>query len=123
MIMSLFFTFSDLPPVVTGVGVVVFIVLGILYLKMTKKELASDEQPVAAPVNNKVPQPVAPVVVAPSVTEEGLSDEVIAVITAAIAASMQSSTSRIVIKNIKPVQPAPSVWNMLGRTDVVNSRF
>lgn len=118
---SLMFAFADLPPAVTGVGVVIFIILGVIYLRMTRKELSSAESPVTtAPVNNKVPQPV---VVSPTVAEEGISDEVVAVITAAIASTMQNSTSRIVIKNIKPVQQTPSVWNMLGRADVVNSRL
>lgn len=51
-------------------------------------------------------------------------DEVlIAVITAAIAASLNTSMHNILVTNITRVNDSTPVWGRAGRSDVMNSRF
>lgn len=70
---------------------------------------------VSAPVVKPVAQ-VAPV------AEED-DEELIAVITAAVAASMNTSIHNIVVSNIVRVQDSTPAWGKAGRSDLMNNRF
>lgn len=50
-------------------------------------------------------------------------EELIAVITAAIAASMNTSIHNIVVSNIVRVNDATPSWGVAGRSEQMNSRF
>lgn len=52
-----------------------------------------------------------------------LTEEIVAVITAAIAASLETHTSNIVIKNIRRVNPNTPAWAVAGRSEQLGSRF
>ena len=78
--------------------------------------------------NVKAPAPVAPVApVAPAVqtsapqAEPGIPAEVVAAITAAVAAVWQGETG-FVVRHVKRVANAP-VWNRAGREEQTYSRF
>ena len=49
--------------------------------------------------------------------------ELIAVISAAVAAFMGRQVSTIKVRSIKNMQPCTSSWNRAGRQDQINSRF
>ncbi len=51
------------------------------------------------------------------------NEELVAVITAAIAASLQTTTHNIVVRNIRRVQDTTPAWGKSGRIDIINSRF
>lgn len=51
------------------------------------------------------------------------SEELVAVITAAIAASLQTTTHNIVVRNITRVPDVTPAWGKSGRIEVINSRF
>ncbi|WP_053955576.1 OadG family protein [Inediibacterium massiliense] len=56
------------------------------------------------------------------INNETNEEELIAVITAAIAASMKTSTHNIVVKNIKRVADPTPAWGRAGRMEQMNRR-
>lgn len=79
----------------------------------------------AKPENVSVPTP-APVKPSTVETAEGTSGderEIIAAITTAIAMSLKTSASNIVIKNIEKVEGQAPQWNRAGITEQMNSRL
>ena len=55
--------------------------------------------------------------------EEDNMEELVAVITAAVAASLQTSTHNIVVQNIVRVGDATPTWGRAGRAEQMGSRF
>lgn len=115
---------NSLPLGPTIAAVVVVVALTLLYMRSAnaKKESLSEALKTVGTGQMPLPSDAKNISIEPTVAE-GLSDDVIAAITAAIAATLQSSTSRIVIKNIKPVGQVQPIWSLLGRTELINSRF
>lgn len=72
----------------------------------------------AAPVATPAPAPVVNSVV---VDED--DGELIAVITAAIAASLNTSLHNIRVSNIRRISDSTPVWGKSGRSEVMNARF
>lgn len=64
---------------------------------------------------------VAPVIDTPVVSADGIPEEVIVAITAAIA-NVWESPNAFVVRHVKRVSNAPS-WNRAGREEQVYSRF
>lgn len=58
-----------------------------------------------------------------TVSGDELSEELIAVITAAIAASLETHTSNIVVRNIRRVSQSTPAWATAGRSEQLGSRF
>lgn len=58
-----------------------------------------------------------------AVVAEEEDEELIAVITAAIAASMNTSIHNIVVSNIVRVNDVTPSWGVAGRSEQMNSRF
>jgi Na+-transporting methylmalonyl-CoA/oxaloacetate decarboxylase gamma subunit len=54
---------------------------------------------------------------------EEITEELIAIITAAIAASLETTTSSIVVKNIRRVGKTEPAWSVAGRSEQLDSRF
>lgn len=111
---------------VAGVGlVIVFSVLVILMIAMMLMKVvfykpggakaASASAPTPAPAPKAAVQPSAP-----SDMDEG---ELVAVLTAAIAASLNTSTYNLNVKSFRRVDNAAPAWNKAGLNDVIGSRF
>lgn len=58
-----------------------------------------------------------------SMDEDENSDELIAVITAAIAASLNRSTHSLVVRSVKQVPTGSPAWNRAARLDLTRSWF
>jgi len=100
--------------------IVVFFALGILYvciniMHMLLNSSTKKKPQAAAPTPVKVEEP-------PAVEEEELVDdtELVAVITAAIAATLQTSTHNIIVRNITRQPEGTPAWGKLGRMENVN---
>lgn len=100
--------------------VIVFAVLIILMLVlMAMKAIFYKEPEVKAqPAPMPVPQAV-------SAAEEAAEDEeaLIAVLTAAVAASLNTSTYNLQIKSYRRIDQRTSAWNKAGVRETINSRF
>jgi len=75
----------------------------------------SSKAPVKVEPQAKV---VAPESIAPAAEEE--NEELVAVITAAVAASLNTSTHNIVVRNIVRLPDATPTWGRAGRIDQMN---
>ena len=97
---------------------IVFMILVIIMLVIKAMALVSGEsKPKKAVEETKVVEtPSAPVVT--QTTDDG---ELIAVITAAIAAAMGQNTSGFVVRSYKAV--SGNAWNKAGRMDVLENRL
>ena len=80
----------------------------IFYKEPAKAKAAA---PVAAP---------APVAKVEAKVDEG---ELIAVLTAAIAASLNTSTYNLQIKSYRRIENKKPAWNRAGVTETINSRY
>lgn len=84
--------------------------------KMNDK--GNDKKPPAAKTEFVVVEPKEV-----SVDPNELTEEIIAIITAAIAASLETHTSNIVVKNIRRVGQITPAWSVAGRVEQLGSRF
>jgi len=57
------------------------------------------------------------------VENDGSNEELVAVITAAIAASMETSTHNIVVRNIVRTADATPAWGRAGRVEQINQMY
>lgn len=111
---------------VTGVGlVIVFSVLVILMIAMMLMKVVfykpNGTKPTSAPVPTPAPAPKA--AVQPAVASDMDESELVAVLTAAIAASLNTSTYNLNVKSFRRVDNAAPAWNKAGLNDVIGSRF
>lgn len=99
----------------------VLILMKVVFYKEPKEEKGSEalkERP--APVSaNASAQKAKPTESVKKVDDK----ELIAVITAAIAASLNTSTYNLKVKSFRRISDKSPLWNKAGRTDVINSRF
>ncbi len=105
--------------VVAVIGIcTVFTVLAILWgvLELMRVIFTAKGKKAKAPAPADVTQAPAPVT-APAPTED--EGELIAVLTAAIAASLNQSTCNLKIKSYRRVDSAP-IWNRTARLDNLN---
>lgn len=107
-------------------GMFVTFVALVLIMYLTKLmsyiilSLEKKKQPVKpAVVQQPVAQPSAPAQVVSSEEDE----ELVAVITAAIAASLNTSMHNIVVTNITRVADSTPAWGKVGRNEVMASRM
>ena len=94
-------------------AVLIIIMLVIKAMALFSKEEAPEAEK-AVPVPEAAPAPAA---------EESSADEseLVAVITAAVAAAMQTSPSGLLIRSYKKVSGA--AWNNAGRRETLENRF
>ncbi len=98
---------------VTGMMIVFSVLIILMLVMMLMKVIFYKPDKVK---ENPIPaQPVAQ----PD-TDEG---ELIAVLTAAIAASLNTSTYNLNIKSYRRIENNSPAWNTAGRRDVIDSRF
>ena len=109
--------------------VIVFAVLAILWgvLVLMRKLFYKEpgkEAAKPAPAEQSAPavrQETAPVA---SVSQDTMDEgELIAVLTAAVAASLNTSTYNLHIKSYRRIGNTAPVWNQAGLNDTINSRF
>lgn len=110
---------------VTAVGLtIVFSVLAILMvaLMIMKAVFYKPEKP-TEPVKKEI-KSVEPVAPQTSVVVNKQDDcELIAVLTAAIAASLNTSTYNLKLKSYKRVGAASPAWNRVGVSEMINTRL
>lgn len=107
---------------VTLIGMsITFIALLILWtaIVVMTKLLVKKPKPEVAVVAHQMPA-VTETQVAPEVEDD---EALIAVITAAIAASLKTSIHNIVVQNIVRVPDETPAWAKTGRVDQMNARF
>lgn len=109
--------------IVIGLGMLITFVVLVLILFLTKL-MSFIIQQIEKP---KVSQPVEPVqkqpvLAAETVQNEEADEELIAVITAAIAASLNTSMHNIVVSQIRRVPDSTPVWGKSGRSEVMTAR-
>ena len=109
-----------------GMGIVFTVLVLLQFMLHGLRMIFGDKKKEAHAVQNKVEE--KPVVVssteavAETASNPAENQELIAVITAAIAACM-GSQSNIVVRNIRRVDGNAPVWSKAGRTDVMANRF
>lgn len=104
-----------------GVGIV-FTALLFLYLTIVimDKVLNKPEAKPAPKVQEPLSQ-VKEIVEEESAEEESVDDtELVAVITAAVAASLNTSTHNIIVRNIVRTSDATPAWGRMGRIEQIN---
>lgn len=107
---------------VIGLGIV-FGVLIILMLVLMLMKVVFYHDP-AKQKKAKQTAPAAEVnAVAETMTEDADDDELIAVLTAAVAASLNTSTYNLQIKSYRRVDNKQPAWNKAGLTETINNRF
>lgn len=104
--------------------IIVFSVLLILMLVLMLMKVVFYKEP-KPEKTEALPNTAAPAVqkaetAADSSIDEG---ELIAVLAAAVAASLNTSTYNLNIKSFRRIKDNSPSWNKAGRTDVINSRF
>lgn len=104
---------------VTVVGlVIVFSVLVLLMLVlMAMKKIFYKEPQKTAPVQQAAP--IEEIAAEPAMDEE----ELIAVLTAAVAASLNTSTYNLQIKSYRRIGQNSPAWHKAGINETINSRF
>lgn len=126
---------SSLIVTALGMGVTFVGLIAIQFMmQITSRVVKSIEDRINKPVVIDRTQQVAPKPAAEPrleeiqriATESGseeITEELIAVITAAIAATLGTHASGIVVSNIRRVDNNTPMWAMAGRTEQLNSRF
>lgn len=114
--------------IILGMGItfVALILIWALTALMSKMIQSIENKNSVAKVKSQPAQPVAPVKSEPAaaaIVDETDDGELIAVITAAIAASLNTSMHNIRVSNIKRINDATPVWGKSGRSEVMNTRF
>ena len=101
----------------------VFSVLIILMIVITimKMVFYKDPSKSAAPKAPAAPAPVVPA--EPDKTDVIDDEELVAVITAAIAASLNTSTYNLRIKSLRRIDNNQPAWNRAGIRETINNRF
>lgn len=115
---------------VTFVGLVSIMLMTWISSAVVRKIESNINKPVS--ISNKPAVNPQPVVASEAVAANGqevsldsdeITEELVAVITAAVAAALGTQTSSIVISNIRRVSSNSPTWAMMGLTEQVNSRF
>lgn len=113
---------------VTGVGLlIVFSVLLILMLALMAMKVLFYKEPEGeakkAEKQTEVPKAPVQAPVQPISAVQNDKSELIAVLTAAIAASLNTSTHNFNIKSFRRIGNNSPVWNRAGVTEMINSRL
>lgn len=104
--------------VTVSVLVLLWACIAIMSSVLAKVEKSKEDKK-SASVDKKVPVKTEVV----KIVEEEDDQELLAVITAAIAASLNTSLHNIVVTNIVRTDDITPVWGKAGRSDIMNSRL
>lgn len=113
---------EGLKTTVVGVTIVFSVLLILMFVMMLMKVIFyKPEKTAKAPKNNApVAEPAKAEVTADASIDE---TELVAVLTAAIAACLNTSTYNLNIKSYRRINDHSPAWNKAGRRDVIDSRF
>ena len=107
----------------TGVGLgIVFAVLIIIMAVLYCFKFIFDKKPEVQKEPAAAPTPVQEASPAAAAAPQN-DDELIAVLTAAVAASLNTSTYNLHIKSYRRVDNTMPAWNRAGVTETINNRF
>ncbi len=95
-----------------GITFVALVVLQFVTAFMEKLAVKKEEVPVSGPVQDKSQD---------TSDDEAQNEELIAVLSAAVAMQMQTSVSNIVIKNIERIEDNSPAWNKAGIMEQLNN--
>lgn len=109
--------------IILGMGITFFALILIWALTALMSRILMSVESKNQPAIKEVKKPAAPKpeVVEAVVEEDDL--ELVAVITAAVAASMNTSMHNIVVSKITRLDDTTPVWGKMGRNDVMASRY
>ncbi len=110
--------------IVFGVLVILMIVLmlfKVIFYKDPNKRQKSANNAVSS-VTQSVSEPITDTA-ADGGSDEIAEDELIAVLTAAVAASLNTSTYNLKIKSYRRIDKKAPAWNRAGVTETINNRF
>ncbi|MEG1441111.1 MAG: OadG family protein [Oscillospiraceae bacterium] len=107
---------------VLGLCIVFAVLILLMFVMMGMKKIFYKGEPGAETTNT--PQ-VAPTVTPTPVAKKNNIDEaeLIAVLTAAVAASLNTSTYNLNVKSFRKLNNTSPNWNKAGVTEVIDSRF
>lgn len=110
---------------IVGIAIVFAVLVILMFVLMGMKTLfyndnSKKEQNTPSNSNKTLPQAANATAKSAPEMDEG---ELIAVLTAAIAASLNTSSYNLNIKSYRRVGNALPSWSKAGLTDVINSRF
>ena len=113
---------------VLGMGTVFVALIGLVFIvKALRRATDSKEQPQSAVKSDQAVEPaekIGQVEDAVQLQERNEEDdELIAIITAAVAASLHRSTHDIVVRSIRRVPAITPVWNRVGRQEQIANRL
>ena len=102
--------------------VMVFVVLGILWAVIELMRIVLSPKPQKKPKENVATANVSQPSVADDVVENEQVDEseLVAVLTAAVAASLNTSTYNLRIKSFKRIDTKNNAWSNASRNDAIN---
>jgi len=110
--------------IVTGVGLsIVFGVLVILMIVLYLFKLIFYKDPAKTVKATKVEEKKPQTTEVKEAKNDADEDELIAVLTAAIAASLNTSTYNLRIKSYRRIENHKPAWNRAGTNETINSRF
>ena len=106
--------------IILGVGItfVALVLIWWITVLMSKTIQTIEARNAIVEVKPLTPQPVAAVQV--DATDD---EELIAVISAAIAASLNTSMDNFKVTNIRRISDSTPTWGKIGRSEVMNARF
>lgn len=102
---------------------IVFSVLIILMLVLMLFKVIFYKKPSKSSAKTVKPEP-KPIAASPAKTDEDADEsEIIAILTAAVAASLNTSTYNLQIKSYRRTDNKMPAWNRAGITETINNRF
>ena len=104
----------------TVFSVLIILMIVITIMKMIFYKAPSKPAATAVPVAPEMP---APEPVKPVAADEMDDEELVAVITAAVAASLNTSTYNLRIKSLRRIDNKQPAWNRAGIRETINNRF
>lgn len=111
---------------VIGMGIVFSVLIILMIVLYLFRVIFYREKTIIEPIETALPAVDEPLLAAHTGTvdvPEDDEEELIAVITAAIAASLNTSTYKLNIKSIRRVAPGRPAWNRAGLNETINNRF
>lgn len=101
--------------VVVFIGLILLILfvsgIGVLFTKKAERKKKKEVRTETVQTKKPAPLPTAPIV------EDGICDEVVAVITAAVAAMSSDGSKKLVLKSVKTAKPQRNAWAAAGLMD------
>lgn len=104
-------------------SIVFLVLIGLSYVIRLQRAIVEKIEGTASKPEKAVPAAQPSIEVADDAEEDGDKEELVAVITAAVAAALGRPTSNIVVRSIVKLEPAAPSWTIASRQDQMNSRF